>query len=147
MDINDNLDADFRSFGLSSESRDYLVQSARWAKIIAIVTIITVLVGFLGTFLFLGFSGFMFGRMQTSPLGFLLVLYVIMILVFGFIGLLPFYWLYKFSTETKGNLVDYKGVPLSTGINHLKSFFKTIVIFSLIVIVLYAILFLFALIA
>ena len=134
MNINDNLEEDFNTFNLNSESRDYLITSAKWAKIIAVTSFISVVVSLLAV---VGFMSFFGTRGVSTGREFMVVLYFLIFIVFGVMAVSPFYMLYQFSRETSASLVEFKGVPLYKGIRYLKSFFKTIVLFILITIVLY----------
>lgn len=141
MNINDNLDEGFNAFSLSPESRDYLITSAKWAKIISITTIVSIGVGLLAMVGFAFYGGFLFGNLgqSNSMIDFMLVAYSVVVLIFTLIGIIPFYFLYKFAAETNGSLVEFKGIPLHKGIGYLKSFFKTVVLFILMTIALYII--------
>jgi hypothetical protein len=142
MNTNDNLEDDFNTFSLSPESRDYLITSAKWAKIIGITSLVSIGVGLLGALAFVFFGGFLFGSGGgMGDFEFMMFIYLAVSFIFVLIASIPFYFLYKFAAETNANLVEFKGVPLSNGIVYLKSFFKTIVLSALTIIALYMIVF------
>lgn len=146
MNMNDNLEDDFNTFSLSPESRDYLITSAKWAKIIGIASFVFIGIGLLGTLGFMVFGGFLFGSgggMGDSS-GYMMVIYLGVFFIFALMASLPFYFLYKFATETTASLVEFKGASLSKGITYLKSFFKTVVLFMLTIIALCMIVMVFA---
>jgi hypothetical protein len=140
MNTNDNLEDDFTRFSLSPESRDYLSSSAKWAKIIGIFTLVLIGFAVLGALAFVVMGGFIFESvMGNSTMEVIMVLYVVLFLFITLIGCIPFYFLYKFATETNANLIEFKGVPLVKGITYLKSFFKSIVLLTLTIIAFYII--------
>lgn len=140
MNTNDDLENDFANFSLSPESRDYLVSSAKWAKIIGMVSLISIGIGALGGLAFVIMGGFLFdGRMGDSNMEVIMAIYFVLFLIITLIGCIPFYMLYKFGKETNASLIEFKGVPLHKGITYLKSFFKSIVLFTLVLIAFYLI--------
>jgi len=145
MDINDNLDSNFNAFSLNSESRDYLITSAKWAKIISIISFISIGVGLLAMIGFVSFGEFLFGDIGLNNfIGLTVVIYFVVFIIFMLTAILPFYMLYKFAIETNANLIEFKGGSLFRGIRYLNSFFKTTVLFILITTAFYFITILFA---
>lgn len=141
MNINDNLDRDLDTFSLNPESRDYLITSAKWAKIIALITLISIGVGVLVGGGFITYAGFLSDDINSVSRYIEPVMLIGIIFYLGLIlvAMIPFYFLYKFAAEINANLIDFKGVSLKKGIEYLKLFFRTIAIFILITIVLYTI--------
>ena len=140
MNTNDNLEERGNTFNLSPESRDYLISSAKWAKIIGIVTLVSIGLAVLGTLAFVIMGGFFFeSAMGNNTMEIVMGLYLVLFLVITLIGSIPFYMLYKFSTATNASLIEFKGIPLEKGITYLKSFFKSIVLFTLTFIAFYII--------
>lgn len=140
MNTNDNLEHDFTNFSFSPESRAYLVTSAKWAKIIGLVGLISVGLGALGMLAFLIMGGLFYGSTGgNNTMEFIMGIYLILLLVILIISAIPFYMLYRFATETNASLIEFKGVPLHKGITYLKSFFKTIVLLTLTLIAFYLI--------
>lgn len=140
MNTNDNLEDNFTSFSLSPESRAYLVTSAKWAKIIGIFGLVSVVLGVLGMVAFIYLSGFFYGSTgANNGIEFLMGIYFVLLLVILIISTMPFYFLYKFATQTNASLIEFKGVPLHRGITYLKSFFKTIVLLTLVLVAFYLI--------
>lgn len=140
MNTNDNLEGNFTSFSLSPESRAYLVTSAKWAKIIGIFGLVSVVLGVLGMVAFIYLSGFFYGSTGgDNEMEFLMGIYFVLLLVILIISTMPFYFLYKFATQTNASLIEFKGVPLHRGITYLKSFFKTIVLLTLTLVAFYLI--------
>jgi hypothetical protein len=136
MNIDDNLDGDFNTFSLSPESKDHLITSARWAKIIAITSLTSIAIGGFTSLVFL-FSIGTGGLSDT--MNFMGGISFVLFVVFISMVISLFYMLYKFSTEINGSLLEFRGASLAKGITYLKSFFKISVLLILGTIALYVI--------
>jgi hypothetical protein len=141
MNTNDNLEDDFNTFSLSPESRDYLITSAKWAKIVAITSLTSIVISLLGSvayLFYLFFGDYFFGEgIIEDTIGFEIGIYLVVIFIFTLMISIPFYLLYKFGKETNANLVEFEGASLFKGITYLKSFFKTVVLSTVIIMGLY----------
>lgn len=140
MDPTQTLDDNFpKAFAINQESREYLRETAKWAKFIAIiqfvviglVLVIIILVAlFMGTALLSkGFGG----SVLPVAAGIGAVIYYVAILAIWFI---PYYFLNRFSTKMKVALATDNETELSESLRNLKSFSKFNGIMLLIVVVL-----------
>jgi len=135
-------------FGLSDSAKSYLLETAKWAKFLAIVGF--VMIGILVIFA-LFFSSIMSSMPEfeeipgLAGLGgtFVTIIYLLMALLYFF----PALYLYRFATKTKVALVAASSEGLSVGLGNLKSTFKFMGILMFIVLVLYGILFVFVIFA
>ena len=140
MEDNFTLDSDINTLEVTPESREYLLEAAKWGRFMAIVGFV-----FMGLFaimfLFLGGSLFTMG-LPTEELGAEAVLgggifTAYMIFIFA-ITLIPLYFLYSFSTKTIRAAKNSSTAELTDGLKNLKSLFKFYGIFTAIIVGLYA---------
>ena len=146
MESNLPLDSDIHALEITTESRTYLLEAAKWGRFLAIVGLV-----FLGLFA-LGFL-FMGGALFTSGLGSefselggpeaavgggLVTAY--MIFVFAMMGF-PLYYLYSFSTKTIRAAKNSSTQELTEGLKNLKSLFKFYGILTAIFVGMYALMF------
>lgn len=105
--------------------------AAKWAKIVSIITLscmgLVLLLMFVMSFLMPGAAGF-----------FAVILYTI---ILG-IAALPYYFMYKFSTQVQAALHSKDGNYLTDGLGSLKNTFLIMAIFMMIAIAIYLIAFL-----
>lgn len=116
--------------------RDFLAESARWGKFLAIV-------GFV--FLGLGVLGLLIGGgtlMAVSGMGGLGTLGIVFYLVLLGVSAIPIYYLYNFATKTKVALNDDNQAYLVDAFENHKSMFKFYGIFMAIMLGIYALFFL-----
>ena len=115
--------------------RDFLAESARWGKFLAIV-------GFV--FLGLAVLGMLFGGMNmlAMGLGSYGTIGVLIYLAFLAIWAIPIYYLYNFSTKTQVALRDDNQAFLVDAFENHKSMFKFYGIFMAIMLGIYALFFL-----
>lgn len=144
MDINQPLDhGTVDSLRLDTQSLDFLRETAKWAKFIAIAGFV-----FIGLMVIIAFGmgSFMssFSQAAATPLpgAFFTVMYLIIAGVYVF----PVLYLYRFATKMQLALKNQDQQFLQDSLSNLKSHYKFIGIFLLVVIGLYAIGIIFALI-
>lgn len=124
-------------------SLDYLSETARWAKFIAIVGFV-----FIGLMVIAAFAiGSFMSSMPSSelypiPSGFFTGMYLVIALIYVF----PVLYLYRFATKMQAALKSQDQSVLQDALANLKAHYKFIGILMLIIIGLYAIGILFALI-
>lgn len=131
---------------LSNAALDFLKESAKWSKLLAIV-------GFVGIGLMIVaaiFMGTIFSAMPSTqmaggpefPLWILSFVYLLMAALYFF----PVYYLYKYATYTRSAIDTNDSSLLEKGIEKLKSHHKFLGIMMLVILSLYGIIFLIALI-
>ncbi len=127
------------SLSIDAQSRDYLVEASKWAKFLAIVGFVM-----LGLIVALGiFFGFVSANAMATLMpggGIFMLLYVLFMCALYFF---PTMYLYKFAKHTKMATVSSDMGQLSLGLKNLKSLFKFMGILMIIVLVIYALIFLF----
>ncbi len=119
---------------INKEISYYLLETTKWAKFLAII-------GYIGIGLLIALALFvMFGLSQLSqytsmpfPMGFIGVLYIIIAVIHYF----PVNYLYKFSVQTRKALDLNDSIPLTSGFKNLKSMFRFIGIFTIVVLSIY----------
>lgn len=134
---------------LNESAKGFLKETAKWAYFISILGYIgigfIVLAAFFAGALF-AFIGHMsremgsFGGLEGS---FITVLYLIIAALYFF----PVYYLNKFATNAKIALKDNNSKSLAASFEYLKSHYKFMGIMALVILCLYAIIFLFVIIA
>ena len=147
MEDDNLLDSNMNDgFVITEASRGYLRETAKWAKFLAIVGF--VIMGFLVLFgLFFGaIMGSTMSGLEDAGLGAGIgagafgAIYVVMALLYFF----PTLYLYRFATRTKQALLDSDSEGLAWGLEQLKSTFKFMGIMMIVILALYALMFLFA---
>ena len=151
MENNDQIiDEGFNSSeptGLTSGARGYLLEIAKWGKFLSIL-------GFIGIGLMVLF-GLFFGSIMgvamsqaagpvqaASPFnalgaGVFGIIYVLLALLY----LMPVYYLYKYSTEAKNSILSNNDSGLESALGNLKSHYKFIGIIAVIILAIYALMF------
>jgi len=133
MYFNDELEGNkLQDFGLTTEIKDYLQETAKWTKFISIVGFIFVGIMVLGS-LFMGFAGL--GASAGMP--FPPILFSLVYLVFALIALIPLLYLYRFSSNMQAALNINDQLALTESFKNLKSFFKFYGIYLAVILCLY----------
>lgn len=137
-----------QEMGLTNAARGHLMETAKWAKFLAIVGFIMI-----GILVIVAFSlgGIMSSIPEFSEVpgmadmggAFITVMYLFIALLYFF----PTLYLYRFATKTQTALAGSNAEGLGSGLENLKSTFKFMGIIMAIFIGLYALIFLFAIIA
>lgn len=139
---NDIIDNDLteNEFSVSNNSFMFLNETRKWASFIAIVGFI--ITGFMAiAALFMGSIMGMAFAQTGMPSGLITGIYIAMSAIYFF----PCFYLYKFSSSMKGAIQFKDSKQLEVAFENLKSFFKFIGIFLIIVLGLYALMLLFGL--
>ncbi len=131
---------------LNKQSKSFLLETAKWSKFLAIMGFI--MIGFLVFFgLFFGTIMTAFSQinpaasgLENAPMGFLGLIYVGMALLYFF----PIWYLYKFATKMKMALKTDDEAELTEAFSNLKSHYKFVGIFTIIILALYLLMFLFS---
>lgn len=134
MDALDNKALDEHSLISNSEINDYLLQTAKWGKFLAILGYIG-----LGIFALAGLaslgdmsnSGLMIGN--NTPTGLILFFY----LAFAILNYFPVTYLYRYSVKIKQG-VQLEDIAITTeAFQNLKSLFKFMGIFTIVILSIY----------
>ena len=130
---------------INNIAKDYLRETAKWANFLAIM-------GFIGIgFMVLAalFAGALFSALPSDggvanvmSGGAITIIYLILALLYFF----PVYYLYKFATNMKAALSRNNEDVLTEAFLNLKSHYKFMGIFTIVILSIYALFFLFALI-
>ncbi|MUV04963.1 hypothetical protein GN157_14700 [Flavobacterium rakeshii] len=132
----------FDSFELqiTNESKEYLRVAAKWSGFLAIVGFVFLGLGALGGFSMLALGSAMGSAMGGAMGGLSGSVFGIFYLLVVALAFIPTLYLYKFSSRTKQALLSNRTEDLTESMKNLKSYFRFMGIFTLIVIVLYILL-------
>jgi Family of unknown function (DUF5362) len=145
----ENLDLLNNDLQVTPQAQSYLTESAKWGKFLAIMGFI-----FCGLMVILAFfiPAYLLQMPQysTTPSGFtsgmkagMTVLYLLMALLFFF----PFLYLYRFSTKMQIATKNISQENFDESLMNLKSMFKFYAILTIIMLSLYALIFIFGILA
>lgn len=133
---NNSLDMETR---LSGNSKTYLIETAKWAKFLAIVGFIGLGLLVLGG-LFLGIEYTFLSENSTNPEaaigGMSLTVTVILMAVIYFF---PSWYLFRFGKKTQRAFADYDTETFTEASQNLKSLFKFMGILTIIILAIYGI--------
>ena len=142
----ETIDKDFSNTDLviTTSSKNYLLYAAKWASFLSIIGFISLGLMILGGLFvfFIGSSNSRFagGAPQLGIIGFI---YLGMAAIYFF----PIYYLYLFAQKIKKAVNSTSQSDLEGGFENLKSCFKFLGIFTIIIISLYILMFLVAIVA
>lgn len=118
---------------VTAQSRDFLLYASKWANFLAILGFIGLGLMVLGG-IFVMFVGSAFGGVAgASQMGLFGIIYLVM----GALYFFPTLYLYNFASKMKNAITKSNQEDLDLGFENLKSFFKFIGIFTIIMIGLY----------
>jgi len=113
----------------------YLIETAKWGKFLAIMGYIGMgLLVLAGLFVMVGFSAFSEFTKMPFPMGAFGLIYILIAVLYYF----PVSYLHKFSDQAKQAVTMNDQGMLNSGFANLKSLFKFMGIFTIVVISLYA---------
>lgn len=121
-------------FVINDEVRDYLIETSKWGKFLAIMGYIGM--GFLilfGLFFLIGFSFINDIANTPFPARLFGLVYIIISAAYYF----PSTYLYKFSTHTKQGLLSNNHQSITSGFENLKSLSKFMGIFTIVTLSIY----------
>ena len=122
----------------------FLKESAKWCKLMAIVGFIGVgLMVLAALFILIGFSAFD-SMTETSDFPLPIAGFSVLYLIIAGIYFFPIYYLYQYATKIPIALHSKNNQLLADGLENLKSHHKFLGIFTLVILSLYALLFVFA---
>jgi hypothetical protein len=129
------------SFGIDETAKGYMLETARWAKFLAIVGFVAI--GLLGLLALVAiFSSAITGSLDSqygsfSGRGIQALLFALMAIFYFF----PTYFLFRFSTLIKPALLSFDQHGFNKALSHLRNAFRFIGVLMLIVLGLYAMVF------
>jgi hypothetical protein len=128
---------------LTSAAVGFLQESAKWSKFMAIIGFIGIgLMVLVSLFMAIGFNSM--GASTIPELPFSMSVFSIIYVLFAAIYFFPVYYLYQYATKTSAALHSKNKQLLADGLENLKSHHKFLGIFTLIIISLYGLIFVFA---
>jgi len=139
----ESIDENFAkgSFGISEASRQHFRETAKWAKFLSIVGFIGLGLMVLGGLMFLSMGNeIRYGMMRSGndlPVGAMAFAYVLAAVIYFF----PIFYLFKFSVKMQGAVESSDPIGFEEATGFLKSHYKYIGIMMIIVLSLYALLF------
>ena len=141
----ETIDKDFSNSDLviSTQSKNFLKYAAKWASFLAIVGFLT-----LGLLVLIGIVMLLIGSQVSgvlggAPIALFSVIYIGMAVLYFF----PIYYLFLFGQKIKKAVKSTNQNELDAGFENLKSCFKFLGIFTLVILSLYILMFLVAILA
>lgn len=134
---------------LTETAKGFLKEVAKWAYFLSIVGYVglglLVLFAFFAASMFaaLGSAGGAMGAMSAIGGTFITVLYLVIAVIYFF----PIYYLNKFASNLKAAFREDNTETLTTSLGYLKSHYKFLGIFTVVIISIYILIFVFALVA
>ncbi|MDX2361181.1 MAG: DUF5362 family protein [Crocinitomicaceae bacterium] len=142
--MEDSLDTNFSSsdedMRITAAAKDFLAISAKWANFLAIVGFVMLGILVIGALFMVGAAAQYSGYGGGPSLGLLAVVYLLMAVLYFF----PTYYLYLFAKKIKVGLQSSSEEDVTLGFENLKSMFKFMGILMIVVLSLYALMFLMA---
>ncbi|PSR54282.1 hypothetical protein AHMF7605_12500 [Adhaeribacter arboris] len=129
---------------VTAQMRNYLLLTAKWTRFLAIVGFVFIGLMVIGAFTFGAIMRSMMANFPGAPTsipGGSSVIMTIYLLFFAVLYFFPTLYLYQFSTKTKAALLYGEEVNLAYAFSRLKSFFKFWGIFLLVILAIYALVF------
>jgi hypothetical protein len=143
--LDSNIQTENTSF-ITGEIRDYLTETAKWGKFLAIMGYVgiglilimaVVVIGMGSSFSPLFPEGSGMGGMNMGFIGFFYI-------AFAAFYFFPVYYLHQFSIKIKDGLSIPGSQSIAAGFQNLKSLFKFMGIFTIVILSLYALIIIFA---
>lgn len=133
--MEENLQVE-NSIFISEKEKEYLLETSRWGMFLAIV-------GYVGLGLMLLFSLFMttifsaFDEFSSTPFPFPVGAFGLIYVIIAVLYFFPVYYLHQFSRKIKKGLTFEDQTSITLGFRNLKSLFKFMGIFTIIILSLY----------
>jgi cell division protein FtsX len=122
-------------FTINNEIKDYLLETSKWGKFLAIVGFIGMaLLLLLGVVFIVGFSIFS----SVSGIGFPIRIMGFVYILISILYYFPLKYLYNFSIQLKQGLNSINQESVTSGFKNLKSLFRFMGIFTIVVLSIYA---------
>jgi hypothetical protein len=134
MDYPENNQPSQISISVNNEIKEYLTETSKWGKFLAVVGYIGMgLLCLIGIAVMIGFSIFSKVSDANFPMGVLGFVYIIIAVVYYF----PVNYLHKFSSQMRAGIESNNQEVVTTGFENLKSLFKFMGIFTIVVLSIY----------
>jgi hypothetical protein len=135
MENIENTQPDENLLTFNSEIKGYLLETSKWGKFLAIVGYVGMgLLFLLGVVFIAGFSFFSSVANVGFPVRIIGFIYLSISVLYYF----PLNYLYRFSVQLKQGFNSIDQQTVSSGFENLKSFFKFMGIFTIVVLSIYA---------
>lgn len=140
MNTNEDFISNQDNLTITPEIKEYLRESAKWGKLLSIVGFVSMaflvlLAIFMGSAL--STIGGMSGIEGGLAGGFVSLIYIVMAIIYFF----PLLYLYRFSAKTKQALDVDDQHYLTEAFRNMKSLYKFMGIFTIVILVIYALIF------
>lgn len=141
----ETIDKQFSNADLvvSNQSRHFLLYAAKWSNFLAIMGFIGLGLMVLGGLIVMLMGSAFSNIPGAPPMSLFGIIYLAMAALYFF----PTYYLYLFSQKMKNALANSSQNDLETGFENLKSFFKFMGIFTIVIMSLYVLMILIGMIA
>ena len=141
MENFENKVQDENSFISNYKINDYLIETSKWGKFLAIVGYIGMgILLLVAIYMMFGFSKISNLSGTRFPMGILGFIYIII----GAIYYFPVNYLYKYSVQIKKGLISKDITTITSGFQNLKSLFKFMGIFTIVILSIYGLILLIA---
>ncbi len=118
----------------STEITNYLMETSKWGKFLAIVGYVSIgLLGLLAIFMMVGLSAMSDFSGTEFPMGAFGFIYIIMGAMYYF----PVTYLYKYAVQIKKGLKSNDITTITAGFQNLKSLFKFMAIVTIVILSIY----------
>lgn len=125
------------SITVSNEIREYLLETSKWGKFLAIVGYVGMgLILLIGLGFIVGSAGLNAISDDYFPVGAFGLIYIVLAVLYYF----PVNYLHKFSVQMKSGIGTNNQNSVTSGFENLKSLFKFMGIFTIVVLSIYAVL-------
>jgi hypothetical protein len=129
---------------LTAIAKQALLVASKWAKFLSIIGFIGVgLMVIVGIFIMFQLANLPIRIGNGLPFAWFGIFYILMALLYFF----PVYYLFQFANNTKKGLSNNSNESVEVGLVNLKSMFKFIGIFTVVILSIYALIFLVAMVA
>ncbi|MDD4976469.1 MAG: DUF5362 family protein [Bacteriovorax sp.] len=136
----ENIELNENSIELTSEIKEYLLETSKWSKFMAIAGFVGLgILAVLGFLMLIGLSVFD-NFYQGAPIGGMGLIYIVMAVVYYF----PNSYLYRFATMIKQGLQSEDEMSLTNGFLNLKKVFKFMGVLTIVILSIYALILLIA---
>ena len=141
----ETIDKDFSNSDLviSTQSKNFLIYAAKWASFLAIVGFVTLGLLILGGLIMFLIGSQFSGVLGGAPIAMFALIYIGMAAIYFF----PIYYLFLFGQKIKKAVKSTNQNDLDAGLENLKSCFKFLGIFTIVILSLYILMFLVAIVA
>lgn len=141
----ETIDKDFSNTDLviTTSSKNHLLYAAKWASFLSTIGFISLGLMIFGGLLMFAIGSSFSGIRGVAPLGMFSLIYIGAAAIYFF----PIYYLYLFAKKIKKALNSANQSDLEGGLEYLKSLFKFLGIFTIIIISLYILIFLIGIVA